>query len=197
MKFISSLFVLFLLFNCSKNTKEENKLLINKNNFSVSEFDRKLDSLNNFYTKNDSIPPIIKYDKRLNKSYMNGAIHFLILDKNNSYYVINYLKPFILMCGNTPILSKQDSINFVKESNQLTDKIKPIKTSEIIKILQQNQKAIVNSENQNPLNISFALKNDTLKGSIMYNIIRFMENNKMKLYTIRIMNEYELVKTNK
>ena len=95
MKFISSLFVLFLLFNCSKNTKEENKLLINKNNFSVSEFDRKLDSLNNFYTQNDSIPPIIKYDKRLNKSYINGAIHFLILDKNNSYYVINYLKPFI------------------------------------------------------------------------------------------------------
>lgn len=85
----------------------------------------------------------------------------------------------------------------MKESNQLTDKIKPIRTSEIIKILQQNQKAIVNTENQNPLNISFALKNDPLKGSTMYNIIRFMENNKMKLYTIRRMNEYELEKTNK
>lgn len=60
-----------------------------------------------------------------------------------------------------------------------------------VKILQQNQKAFVNTENQNPLNISFALNNDPLKGSTMYNIIRFMENNKMKLYTIRRMNEYE------
>ncbi|WP_131368495.1 hypothetical protein [Chryseobacterium soli] len=153
-----------------------------------------MDSLNEAHSKNDSLEaPITTNDKRLNKNYVHGAIHFLILDKDNSYYVIDNLKPFLL-CGNTGEFLKQDSIDFIEKSNLLTDRSQPIRTSEITKILKQHQNAIVNTENTNPLNISFALKNDTLKGSTMYRIISFMENNGMKSYTIRRMNAYELKK---
>lgn len=196
MKLIIHILFVFLLFNCSKTKEEETQLLISKNNFSVSGFDRKLDSLNDYYVKDDSLEILVTtYDKRLNKSYLQGAIHFLILDKNKSYYVIRNLKQMIFMCGNRAEFSKRDSIIFVENSNKLTNKMQPIKTSEIPKILGQHKKSIVKTENNSPLNISFAFKNDTLNGSTMYHIVRFMENNGMKSYTIRRMNEYELRKT--
>ncbi|MFP3596652.1 hypothetical protein [Chryseobacterium sp. SIMBA_029] len=195
MKLIVYIFFILLLFNCSQTKKEEGPLLVSKNNFSVSGFYKKLDSLNEAQSKNDSLEaPIITNNKKLNKNYLHGAIHFLILDKDNSYYVIDHLKPFILLCGNTGEFLKQDSIDFIEKSNVLTDQSRPIRTSQIIKILKQHQNAIVNTENTNPLNISFALKNDTLEGSTMYRIISFMENNGMKSYTIRRMNAYELKK---
>ncbi|WP_317742600.1 hypothetical protein [Chryseobacterium soli] len=195
MKLIIPIFFILLLFNCSKTKKKEDQLFVVKNNFSVSGFYKKLDSLNEAHSKNDSLEaPITTNDKRLNKNYVHGAIHFLILDKDNSYYVIDNLKPFLL-CGNTGEFLKQDSIDFIEKSNLLTDRSQPIRTSEITKILKQHQNAIVNTEDINhPLNISFALKNDTLKGSTMYHIISFMENNGMKSYTIRRMNAYELKK---
>lgn len=196
MKLIIPLFFILLLFNCSQSKKEEDPLLVSKNNFSVSGFYKKLDSLNEVHSKNDSSEVYIPtYDKRLNKDYVHGAIHFLILDKDNSYYVIDHLKPFILLCGNTGEFLKQDSIDFIEKSNLLTDQSQPIRTSEITKILNQHQSAIVNTQDTNhPLNISFALKNDTLEGSTMYRIISFMENHGMKSYSIRRMNAYELKK---
>ncbi|MCS3532238.1 hypothetical protein [Chryseobacterium sp. JUb7] len=193
MKRIENILVLFLLYNCSKNKHENTRTFLNsKNDFSVSAFEKKL----NYVKGNDSleIPPAI-YDKRLNKDYLNGAFHFLILNKDNSYYAIDSTRLFPLMCGNRSEFSKQDSINFIRESTTHIQKLKPIKTAEIIKILKQNQNTIVNADHINPLNISFALKNDILQGSAMYDIINFMENNGMKLYTIRRMNEYEITKT--
>lgn len=192
MKLIAYIFLSLLLFNCSQTKKEEDPLFITKNNFSVSGFYKKLDSIKETHHKNDSLEVYLPiYDKRLNKNYLYGAIHFLILDKNNSYYVIDHLKPSILFCGNTGEFSTQDSIDFIKKSNLLIDQARPIKTSEITKILKQHQNAIVNTEDiHHPLNISFALKNDTLEGSAMYTIINFMENNGMKSYTIRRMNAY-------
>ena len=43
-----------------------------------------------------------------------------------------------------------------------------------------------------PLQISFALKDDSLKGQTMYNIIRFMEDSKMYIYKFRRMNKDEI-----
>jgi hypothetical protein len=196
MKGNTSILFLFLLLNCSKAKKEENKLLIPENNFSVSAFNKKLDSINKNYTENGSLKaPLEKYDKRLNKKYLHGTLHFLILDNNTSYYVLDTLRPTVLMCGNRPEFSKLDSINFVKKSTKFIDLLQPIKTSEVIKILKQDQDLIVNKDYNNPLNVSFALKNNTLKGATIYTIINFMENNGMKSYTIRRMNEYEELKT--
>ncbi|WBV60452.1 hypothetical protein PFY12_15640 [Chryseobacterium camelliae] len=196
MKLIISLITLFLFCSCSKTKNEENKLLIPKNNFSVSAFQKKLDSLNKNYAENDSLKiPLEKYDKRLNQNYLHGKLHFLILDNNTSYYVLDTLIPPILMCGNRPDFSKQDSLNFIKKNNKFIDLLQPIKTFEIVKILKQNQKLVANKEYNSPLNVSFGFKNDTLSGTTMYNIINFMEDNGMKSYTIRRMNEYEIMKT--
>ena len=43
-----------------------------------------------------------------------------------------------------------------------------------------------------PLQISFALKDDSLKGQTMYNIIRFMDDSQMYIYTIRRRNNDEI-----
>lgn len=175
--------------------KEDNKILIPKNSFSVSGFDKTMDSIKTSSSKNDSaiLLPIIREDNRLNKNYFIGGIHFLIVDENNSYYVINSLER-LMTCGNEPPFSKQDSIWFIKENSKKIENIKSIKTSEITKILEENKNAIVHTWNNLPLTISFALKNDTLNGSTMYDIISFMEKNKMYMYTIRRMNEAELNK---
>lgn len=195
MKFIFNFIIIFLLLSCSQTKeKEENDILIPKNSFSVSGFDKTMDSIKSSFPKNDSIEllPIIE-DKRLNKNYFIGGIHFLIIDENNSYYVINSLDR-LMTCGDIPEFSKQDSIRFVKENSQKTENIKPIKTSEITKILEENKNAIVHTWNNLPLTISFALKNDTLNGSTMYDIFSFMGKNEMHMYTIRRMNEAELHK---
>jgi hypothetical protein len=197
MKFIITIVFLFSLFSCTQTKKEDNTLFIPKNNFIVSVFHKKLDSLAKIQTKKDSSRIILnEYDKKLNKNYLKGYVHFLIIDNHISFYALDTLRPKFLMCGNKTEFSEQDSIRFIRESNKLIDILQPIKTSEIIKILKQNQDFILNKEhNTSPLNVSFALKNDTLKGSTMYNIISFMENNGMKSYTIRRMNDYELTKT--
>lgn len=197
MKLIIYILFLGVIFSCSKTEKEESKLFISKNNFIVSDFNKKLDSLAQSYIKNDSLelPIPVKYDKRLNKNYSVGNIHFIVLDENTSYYIINSLEPNFLICGNEALFSQQDSIHFIEKNNKLIDKSQPIKTSEITKILRQNQKRIVNTERNILLNISFAFKSDTLQGPTMYNIIHFMENNGMKIYTIRRINDYELQRT--
>ena len=172
---------------------------MNKNYFSVSENDRKIDSTLNIKVKDSVERPLpITYDKRYNPDYSIGAIHFLIEDKENSYYVIKDLEPFILMCGNVDPMSKRDSINSINNSSKIIQKAKPIATSEIEKILYQHREKSVNNKSNRPLHISFALKDDTLKGQTMYNIIRFMDDCKMYIYTIRRSNndEINLIKNN-
>lgn len=195
MKLIINIVFLTFIFSCTKTQKEEKKEFISKEYFSVSEFIKKIDSLQSNAVKADSLIPMMpKEEKRLNKNYFQGSIHFLILDEDNSYYVIKSLEPQILMCGVSSVLSKQDSLAYISNSNQITDRIQPIKTSEITKILEKHKSAILNSHSNSPLIISFALKKDTLKGPTAYNIISFMEKDKMQLYTFRRMNEYELIK---
>ena len=95
------------------------------------------------------------------------------------------------MCGNVPPMTVKDSINAVNENISKLKKINPIETREISKILSKYQKQIFN-DGSFILEVSFALKNDTLKGDTMYNIIEFMENNNMKSYSMRRMNNDEL-----
>ena len=190
---IFSIFLLIL--SCNKTTEEKNdgNQFVNKNYFSVSEYDRKMDSLSNIKV-NDSIeiPPPFPIEKRFNPDYSLGAIHFLIEDNEKSYYVVKDLEPFILMCGNVDPMSKRDSINSINKSIKIIQKARPIATSAIEKLLYEHRDKIVNNQSNRPLQISFALKDDSLKGQTMYNIIRFMEDSKMYIYTIRRMNKDEI-----
>ena len=188
-------FSIFLLILSCKKTAEDKKdgnPFVNKNYFSVSEYDRKVDSTRiNFV--NDSLQILDNIiDKRFNSYYSLGAIHFLIEDNEKSYYVVKDLDPFILMCGNVDPMSKRDSINSIKKSIKIIQKAKPIATSAIEKILYAHREKIVNNKSNIPLQISFALKDDSLKGQTMYNIIRFMDDRKMYIYTIRRMNKDEI-----
>ena len=189
-------FSIFLLILSCKETAEDKKdgnLFVNKNYFSVSEYDGKIDSLSNVKV-NDSIetPPPITFDKRYNSDYSLGAIHFLIEDNEKSYYVVKDLEHFILMCGNVDPMSKRDSINSINKSIKIIQKAQPIATSAIEKILYEHREKIVNNISNMPLQISFELKDDSLKGQTMYNIIRFMEDSKMYVYKIRRMIKDEI-----
>ena len=190
-------FSIFLLILSCKKTAEDKKdgnPFVNKNYFSVSENDRKIDSTLNIKVKDSVERPLpITYDKKYNPDYSIGAIHFLIEDNEKSYYVIKDLEPFILICGNVDPMSKRDSINSINKSIKIIQKAKPIATSEIEKILYQHREKIVNNISNMPLPISFALKDDTLKGQAMYTIIRFMEDRKMYIYSIRRMSEEEII----
>ena len=183
---------LFILLNCTKTIKnEDSKLIVHKKYFSVSENNKKIDSIDNIPRSPDREQLRIIKDKRFNEDYYIGAVHFLIINEKQSYYLINYLEPQILMCGNVSPMTVKDSINAVNESISKLKKIKPIETREICKFLSKYQKQTY-SDGRVPLEISFALKNDTLKGDTMYNIIEFMENNNMKSYSMRRMNNDEL-----
>ena len=99
-----NLLIFILFFSCKK---KENEIVLNplihKNYFSVSENDKKLDSIRN---NQKSEYPEINIDKRYNKQYHLGGIHFLIEDSLRSYYLINYVKNPVLMCGNTHLFPK-------------------------------------------------------------------------------------------
>lgn len=189
-----NLLIFILFFSCKK---KENEIVLNplihKNYFSVSENDKKLDSIRN---NQKSEYHEINIDKRYNKQYHLGGIHFLIEDSLRSYYLINYVKNPVLMCGNIPPFSKIDSAKIVNENIEKIQRIKPVKTHEIIQILKKYQSKITSNNNHTPLQISFALKNDTVRGNTMYNILQFMEKNKMSYYEIRRMNYDELKKIN-
>ena len=193
MKKIILIFInLFILLSCTeKLKKKDSSLIVHKKYFSVSENNKKIDSIDNIPRSPDREQLRIIKDKRLNEDYYIGAVHFLIINEKQSYYLINYLEPQILMCGNVSPMTVKDSINAVNESISKLKKIKPIETREICKFLSKYQKQTY-SDGRVPLEISFALKNDTLKGDTMYNIIEFMENNNMKSYSMRRMNNDEL-----
>ena len=193
MKKIILIFInLFILLGCTeKLKKKDSSLIVHKKYFSVSENNKKIDSIDNIPRSPDREQLRIIKDKRFNEDYYIGAVHFLIINEKQSYYLINYLEPQILMCGNVSPMTVKDSINAVNESISKLKKIKPIETREICKFLSKYQKQTY-SDGRVPLEISFALKNDTLKGDTMYNIIEFMENNNMKSYSMRRMNNDEL-----
>ena len=193
MKKIILIFInLFILLSCTeKLKKKDSSLIVHKKYFSVSENNKKIDSIDNIPRSPDREQLRIIKDKRFNEDYHIGAIHFLIINEKQSYYLINYLEPQILMCGNVSPMTVKDSINAVNESISKLKKIKPIETREICKFLSKYQKQTY-SDGRVPLEISFALKNDTLKGDTMYNITEFMENNNMKSYSMRRMNNDEL-----
>lgn len=193
MKKIILIFInLFILLSCTeKLKKKDSSLIVHKKYFSVSENNKKIDSIDNIPRSPDREQLRIIKDKRFNEDYYIGAVHFLIINEKQSYYLINYLEPQILMCGNVSPMTVKDSINTVNESISKLKKIKPIETREICKVLSNYKKQLYN-DGRIPLEVSFALKNDTLKGDTMYNIIEFMENNNMKSYSIRRMNNDEL-----
>ena len=193
MKKIILIFInLFILLSCTeKLKKKDSSLIVHKKYFSVSENNKKIDSIDNIPRSPDREQLRIIKDKRFNEDYHIGAVHFLVINEKQSYYLINYLEPQILMCGNVSPMTVKDSINAVNESISKLKKIKPIETREICKFLSKYQKQTY-SDGRVPLEISFALKNDTLKGDTMYNIIEFMENNNMKSYSMRRMNNDEL-----
>lgn len=193
MKKIILIFInLFILLSCTeKLKKKDSSLIVHKKYFSVSENNKKIDSIDNIPRSPDREQLRIIKDKRFNEDYYIGAVHFLIINEKQSYYLINYLEPQILMCGNVSPMTVKDSINAVNESISKLKKIKPIETREICKVLSNYKKQIYN-DGRIPLEISFALKNDTLKGDTMYNITEFMENNNMKSYSMRRMNNDEL-----
>ena len=193
MKKIILIFInLFILLSCTeKLKKKDSSLIVHKKYFSVSENNKKIDSIDNIPRSPDREQLRIIKDKRFNEDYYIGAVHFLIINEKQSYYLINYLEPQILMCGNVSPMTVKDSINAVNESISKLKKIKPIETREIYKFLSKYQKQIFN-DGSFILEVSFALKNDTLKGDTMYNIIEFMENNNMKSYSMRRMNNDEL-----
>ncbi len=193
MKKIILIFInLFILLSCTeKLNKKDSNLIVHKRYFSVSENNKKIDSINNIPLSSDREQLRIIKDKRLNEDYHIGAVHFLIINEKQSYYLINYLEPQILMCGNASPMTVKDSIKSVNESISKLKKIKPIETTKICDFLSNYQKQIYN-DGRIPLEISFALKNDKLKGDTMYNIIEFMESNNMKSYFIRRMNNEEL-----
>lgn len=191
---LTYIFSAFLLIcSCKKIENEKNLTLAHKEYFSISENNQKLDSIKNI--RKDSREALeIHLDKRFNTNYHMGGIHFLIEDSIKSYYLVNYLENPFMMCGNIEPLSKQDSINLVNESIEKIKNIKPIKTREIKNVLKKYQSKILSEKSNIPIEITFALKNDTLIGNSMYNILQFMEKNKMYIYNIRQMNDDELRK---
>lgn len=193
MKKIILIFInLFILLSCTeKLKKKDSSLIVHKKYFSVSENNKKIDSIDNIPRSPEREQLRIIKDKRFNEDYHIGAVHFLIINEKQSYYLINYLEPQILMCGNVPPMTVKDSINAVNENISKLKKINPIETREISKFLSKYQKQIFN-DGSFILEVSFALKNDTLKGDTMYNIIEFMEKNNMKSYSMRRMNNDEL-----
>ena len=184
--------ILFILLNCTKTiNNEDSKSIVHKKYFSVSENNKKIDSINNIPLSSDREQLRIIKDKRLNEDYHIGAVHFLIINEKQSYYLINYLNPQILMCGKVSPMTVKDSIKSVNESISKLKKIKPIETTKICNFLSNYQKQIYN-DGRLLLEVSFAMKSDTLKGDTMYNIIKCMEDSKMKSYFIRRMNNEEL-----
>ncbi|MGX9987606.1 hypothetical protein [Soonwooa purpurea] len=196
--------IILLLMNCSKKSEENSKSqnYLKENIFILSSYEKHFDSLENVYSKTDSIQ-ILKFDedKYFNPNYSMGAIHFLIVDQKESYYIINDLSPFLKnWCGweNTDKKSiSNDSILLIKRNIEKINHAKLINNNEIIKILTKYKDSIIHTYNSYPLTISFAFRNDTLKGSTMFNTINYMESNGMNLYFMRKMNIEELNKVKK
>ena len=174
--------LLVALFSCNKPKEEY---------FSITENNRKIDSASLEMEKLGFISEV-DLSQLNNNLYSMGRIHFLINDQENSYYLMDDLSYQLFLCGNE---SDNDSIHITENINEKLEELKPIKTNQIIEILEKYQDKIVPKNNYPPLRISFALRNDTLKGPIIRNITEFMSERNMNSYFFRRMNDIELNKS--
>lgn len=175
-------FILFTFLSCEAKTETEDlPLLVHKNYFSLTENNRKLDSI----SKLNSEEGLVSFDDWNEKDTHSvvGAIHFLIVDENQSFYLINYLDKMDL-----PIYQASIGDTLTIDTEALYENLEPIQTREITHILSKYKDKIAVDF---PLLISFGLKNDTLQGDTMYRIIYFLETNQMNRYLIRKMNKTE------
>ena len=83
MKKIILIFInLFILLGCTeKLKKKDSNLIVHKRYFSVSENNKKIDSIENIPLSHDREQLRIIKDKRFNEVYHIGAIHFLIINE--------------------------------------------------------------------------------------------------------------------
>lgn len=189
--------------NCNKTKIEKNNQqnYLTENRFILTQYKKFIDSIENNFPKNDSMHIIEFPDSRkININYSMGAIHFLVANENESYYVINDLSPYSNWCGwesNDKESIKNDSLIYIKRNIDKVKKAELINNQEITKILEKYKDSIVNKMNPNPLSVSFAFEKDTLKGKTMYNTINYMEKNGMKSYFFRKMNTEEIYKVKK
>ncbi|MBA5628465.1 hypothetical protein [Moheibacter lacus] len=194
MKKIGILFFgLIFLLSCQPKeaTVEDEKNYPRKDRFIVSENNRWLDSIKNAaFDKGLEIEQ--KTLRGIPSDFVSGKFHFIILDEEDAFY---YSKaktyPDVLLCG---VIDNSDIERERKSFNKYLDSIQPIKLTDIRKYLTENRDEIIAGKEyrQSPVNITFALKNDTLKGSFMHDILNFMEDNGMNAYMIRRINNKEL-----
>ncbi|MFA7615216.1 MAG: hypothetical protein WCY16_01375 [Weeksellaceae bacterium] len=179
---------LIFLLGCSQ--KQDLNLSENpaaqKEYFSLTEFNQNLDSLKQIWEKEGLEPELRR--KGINPDYDIGKIHFVIVDNQKSYYVLNSNYPFLLFDNENTV--KEDSNVFVSENIKTIQKLQPIFTDSIIPILSKNKNEIRQKEWGLPA-ISFAFQKDTIEGNIMFEILNYMENNGLKRYTIRKTNPEE------
>lgn len=205
---ISSLSLLFILiFNGCQSTPKpelEKRIYPKKEYFSVSENDYYLDTLlaNNkrrFLEENklNSNETDVEFNSEVRMdgvslNYITGKFHFLIIDSTKAFVLSRATKYLdFLICGNS---DATDSIREMKSIHYYLDSIQPIQLTRIPAYLKKNEDKIrEGKENRNlPALITFSLKNDTLKGSFIHDILESMEKNQMSHYFIRRMNEIEI-----
>ena len=186
-------FLVILIFSCQSKEKavEEENVYPRKKWFSVTENDKRLDSVRIAFAKEGVEEIKISY-VGTPSDFPTGKFHFLILNEKDAF-MISRVKTYIdgMVCGT----DSEKDYTFEKEKiESYLDSIQPIKLSEIQNYLLQNKDKIIAGKEfrQSPAVVSFALKNDTLKGSFMHDILNFMESNGMRVYLIRRMNDKEL-----
>lgn len=180
------LFITLISCNTDKDYIQKKDSYPRKDRFIVSENDARLDSITTEFS-NGNIS-LERFEFGLHPSIATGGIHFIIDNENTAYYLE---KPdYLLLCGN---VDTSDSIFLINETKSYLDSIQFIKPKSISNFLLNNKTDILNSEIRNfPRTISFALKNDTLQGSLMHDILTTMNSAGMNSYFIRRMNSSEL-----
>lgn len=147
--------------------------------------------LSEFISKNDSLRhaaenegyAVLDYSKSRYGNYTMGDIHFVILDENHSYYLLNYINPFPEIDYQP---TKEDSILIHQSNINRLDALKPVSTDSIAEIIARNSSEL--KENQP---ILFALKNDTLKGAAISDAIELMKTKNLNIYFFRKINDEE------
>lgn len=189
------LLMVILIFNCQSKEKtvEVKKTYPRNDRFIVSENDRWLDSIQNAIAKEGYEKAKITFIGDPDSIHFSmGKFHFMVLDEQNAF-VISRASTYVdvVLCGTLV----ESDVEFKRNQiNQYLDSIRPIPLNEIKNYLKANKDEIIAGKEyrDSPVNITFALKRDTLKGPFMYDILNFMEENGMKIYTIRRMNGKEL-----
>lgn len=185
-----SIFVLTILlfFGCGKHDliSDEKNNISKKDYFSLTEFQQKTDSLKNI-ASNEGFE-VLDITNDYNPDYTIGKIHILIEDENRSFFVMNKYNPN----SDCDCAREEDSLAYINFSIDAVKNSKEIKTGHIIKILEGNKDSINRFEN--PIIVSFALKNDTVQGDFLFNVIDYLDKNGLNHYFFRKANQKELEK---